>query len=112
MSAFLFYSIGKRQKIKQENPEMKNTDVSRILGQMWRSLSAEERQPFVDRERSEREKYKIALSEWKEKDEARKSMERKRQAELAEQAAEYHAGYGQPYGVYSSGYMPQYGTFS
>lgn len=67
MSAFLFYSLKKRHQIKKENPDMKNTDVSRVLGEMWRSLNDEERQPFVDKEKEERDKYKVAIAEWRKK---------------------------------------------
>ncbi len=76
MSAFLFYSLGKRQQIKTDNPEMKNTEVSRVLGEMWRSLSDEERLPFVEREKEEREKYKLAIAEWRQEMEAKKEAQR------------------------------------
>ena len=88
MSAFLFYSIGKRRDIKEKNPDMKNTQISRVLGEMWRSLTDEEREPFVTKERVEREKYKIAIAEWRKNTEKRQAEERKAQAEQA--AANMH----------------------
>jgi HMG (high mobility group) box len=77
MSAFLYYSQGKRSEIKSENPDMKNTEVSRILGDLWRNLSAEERAPFVDREKTERDKYKVAIAAWRQENEAKVEAERK-----------------------------------
>ena len=74
MSAFLYFSQGKRSEIKKERPEIKNTEVSRVLGEMWRNLSAEERAPFVERERKEREVYKVAIAEWREHNDAMKHL--------------------------------------
>lgn len=117
MSAFLYFSQGRRSKIKEENPEMKNTEVSRMLGEMWRNASKEQRKPYVDKEREEREKYKIAISEWRVDYENKKEEERKQraaqQAQQAQWAQQHHQfpapdgtdpnapphHYQQPYGV-------------
>jgi len=65
MSAFLFFSQDKRSKIKDANPGMRNTDVSRVLGNMWKDASSEERLQHIEREAEERKKYKVAISRWK-----------------------------------------------
>lgn len=75
MSAFLFFTRGRRRQIQKENPDMKNTEVSKILGDIWRKSTEEERRPFVEGEKVEREKYKIAMSKWKEKHEKRQKDE-------------------------------------
>jgi len=87
MSAFLYFSQGKRTQIKGENPEMKNTEVSRVLGEMWRSLSEQDRQPFADREKVERDKYKVDIADWKQEFEAKQEARRKTQVEQAIAAA-------------------------
>ena len=66
MSAFLHFTRGRRGRIRKENLGMKNTEVSKILGDLWRKSTDEERRPYVDKEKVEREKYKIAMSKWKE----------------------------------------------
>lgn len=63
---------------------MKNTDVSRMLGEEWRSCSDAQRLPFVEEELALREKYKVALAEWKGKEGERKEEELKRQKEQME----------------------------
>jgi HMG (high mobility group) box len=75
MSAFLYFSQGKRAQIKKEKPDIKNTEVSRLLGEMWRNLTDEERMPHVERERREREIYKVAIAEWREHHEAMKQLD-------------------------------------
>lgn len=77
MSAFLYFSQGRRSQIKAANPEMKNTQVSRILGEMWRNLAEEDRRPHVEKEMEERKKYKVAMAEWKVEHEAKLEAQRK-----------------------------------
>jgi len=74
MSAFLYYSQQKRSLIKQQNPGLKNTEISRVLGQMWKNAAPEERTPHIDHEKAEREKYKAQMALWREKEEERKNQ--------------------------------------
>lgn len=83
MSAFLYFSQDKRRKIKDANPGMRNTEVSRILGDMWKNASEEERTPHIEREASERAKYKVEIAEWRKEDGERKEAEKKVQQEQA-----------------------------
>lgn len=83
MSAFLYFSQDKRRKIKDANPGMRNTEVSRILGEMWKNASDAERNPHIDREATERAKYKVAIAKWRKEDIVRKEAEKKAQAEQA-----------------------------
>lgn len=66
MSAFLKYSQTRRAKFKEENPDMGNTDVSRLLGETWRNASAAERAPYVDEELRERAVYKDQIKKFRE----------------------------------------------
>lgn len=75
MSAFLHFTKGRRSQIKSKNPDMKNTEVSKILGELWRKCTEEERKPYVETEKVERGKYKIAMSKWKEEQEERQKKE-------------------------------------
>lgn len=72
MSAFLFYSQDKRRVIKEANPNMRNTEISRVLGDMWKNAPPEERAPHIEREASEREKYKVDMAKWKEEEVVRR----------------------------------------
>jgi hypothetical protein len=78
--AFLYFSQDRRGAIKAENPAILNTGVSRILGEMWRSATEEERKPYRDHEAGVREKYKTSIGQWREEqakkeDEARRLQE-------------------------------------
>jgi len=46
---------------------MSNTDVSRLLGEMWRSASPSEKKPYVEQEEIERAAYKEEIKQWRQK---------------------------------------------
>jgi hypothetical protein len=48
MNAFMVWSQLERRKIIQRNPDAHNAEISKNLGKKWRTLSEEERQPFID----------------------------------------------------------------
>lgn len=50
MSAFLKFSSNRRKKVKACHPDMNNTDISRLLGEMWRNLNEDEKKPYVEEE--------------------------------------------------------------
>jgi HMG (high mobility group) box len=82
MSAFLFFSLGKRSELKKVNPSLKNTEVSRLLGEMWRSASEEDRSPHIEKEKEEREKYKLAIAIWRKEFEVKQEAQQKAHAEF------------------------------
>jgi hypothetical protein len=65
MSAFLKYSQTRRAVVKKDNPDMSNTDVSRLLGEMWRNASVADRAPYVEIEERERADYKERIKTWR-----------------------------------------------
>ena len=66
MSAFLKFSQTRRKTVKEENPDISNTDVSRLLGEIWRNASDAEKAPYVEPEIVERNKYKEMTKKWRE----------------------------------------------
>ena len=77
MSAFLSFSQEKRHLVRQENPNLKNTDISGILATLWKNASEEEKAPHINREQRDREKYHAEMERWR-KDEAEKAREHER----------------------------------
>lgn len=97
MSAFLYFSQGKRTLLKKQHPEMKNTEVSRLLGEMWRNAPDSERRPHIDKEKEERDKYKFAIAAWRKDAEARQEAQKEAAAKwtTAEQQAGASVGGGE-----------------
>jgi len=47
-SGYLLFCKEKRQQVKEENPSAKMTDITTILGKMWKSLTEKKKKPFMD----------------------------------------------------------------
>jgi hypothetical protein len=47
-SGYLLFCKEKRQQVKEENPSAKMTDITTILGKMWKDLSEKKKKPFMD----------------------------------------------------------------
>ena len=65
MSAFLMYAQTKRRQLQAENPDIPNADISRLLGEHWRSARPDVKAPFLEREENERRLYKAKMERWK-----------------------------------------------
>lgn len=62
--AFLYYSQVMRPRMKMAHPELKNTEISKRLGESWRTAAPEEREPYEEKERVDRARYKTEMEEW------------------------------------------------
>ena len=46
MNCFLLYCQAKRNKVKQENQHLSNSDITSLLGKAWRETSETEKQKY------------------------------------------------------------------
>ena len=61
-SAYILYSIDARKAIREENPEMSMTEVTKQIGARWKKLSNKQKEPYVKQnlaEKAEIEKAKL-----------------------------------------------------
>ncbi|OEH79834.1 high mobility group protein homolog NHP1 [Cyclospora cayetanensis] len=67
LSAYMLFAREKRGEVLQQQPELKSSvkDVAKILGDMWRTASALEKQHFVAAAAKEKTKYGHALAAYK-----------------------------------------------
>ena len=49
MNAFMLWSKEKRREISKRDPSLHNAQISKLLGEQWKILSAEEKLPFIDK---------------------------------------------------------------
>lgn len=90
MSAFLSYSNSKRSNVKRENPGLTNAEVSRVLASMWKQCTEIEKQSYIDEEFGLRQKYKVAIADWRANEEKEKDVQRKMREEMALRTLEAH----------------------
>ena len=64
-NAFMFFSAAKRAEIKEANPDMKSTDISKELGVLWKALSDDDKKPFELLAANEKELYDKAMAAYK-----------------------------------------------
>ena len=57
-NAFILYSQDKRASVSQENPTLSNTEVSRILGQMWKTVPNDEKLKYKMKAQTLQEQFK------------------------------------------------------
>ncbi|XP_072966168.1 FACT complex subunit SSRP1-like [Typha angustifolia] len=65
MSGFMFFSNAERENIKKAQPGLAFTDVGRALGEKWKKMSAEEKEPYEAMARADTKRYKEAMVGYK-----------------------------------------------
>ncbi|KAK6913217.1 Histone chaperone RTT106/FACT complex subunit SPT16-like, middle domain [Dillenia turbinata] len=65
LSGFMFFSNMEREKLKKANPGISFTDVGRLLGDKWRNMTAEEKEPYEAKARADKKRYMDELDGYK-----------------------------------------------
>jgi len=46
MNAFMNFSNAHREDVREENPDLKMSEIAKVLGQIWRELSANQKAKY------------------------------------------------------------------
>merc|ERR1712242_356192 len=64
LTAYLLFSSSVRAQSRTENPEMKMTEIAKVIGNKWKALSEEEQKKWTDLAAKQKEDYKITIAEY------------------------------------------------
>merc|ERR1712057_159104 len=65
MVAFMFFSIEQRPSVQKKNPSLGIADISKVLGQQWRGMSASQKAPYEDKAARKKKRYEKEMKSFK-----------------------------------------------
>merc|ERR1712072_1424806 len=65
MVAFMFFSIEQRPAVQKKNPSLGIADISKVLGQQWRGMSATQKGPYEEKAAKDKMRYEREMKSFK-----------------------------------------------
>jgi hypothetical protein len=63
-NAYMIFCKERRAQLKNENPEMPFGQLGKRLGDLWRTMTAEEKRPYEDLASGDRDRYKGEMNQY------------------------------------------------
>ena len=63
-SSYIIFCGAKRDEIKKKNPNMKATEITSKLGEMWKTLNDKQKQKYIDEANKEKERYQEEMNDY------------------------------------------------
>lgn len=57
MTSYIYFSNDMRGKVKLEDPELKLTEVSKKIGEMWKNMTEDAKKPYIERAAKDKARY-------------------------------------------------------
>ncbi|KAA8910354.1 hypothetical protein TRICI_004152 [Trichomonascus ciferrii] len=57
LSAYMFFANEQRDTVRSENPGISFGQVGRVLGERWKALTDEEKRPYEDKAKADKQRY-------------------------------------------------------
>uniref|UniRef100_A0A2P2KL43 FACT complex subunit SSRP1 n=2 Tax=Rhizophora mucronata TaxID=61149 RepID=A0A2P2KL43_RHIMU len=62
LNGYMFFSQVERENVKKNNPGIAFGDITRVIGDKWKSMTAEEKEPYEAMARADKKRYKEEVS--------------------------------------------------
>lgn len=64
-TAFILYSTEAREQLKKSEPDLKQTDILKRIGQLWAELEEDKKQEWTEKSEADRKRYEKEMAEFK-----------------------------------------------
>jgi len=92
-SAFLLWSKEQRQAVSEEHPNASFAEMSAIMGEKWKSVSEEERKPYLERYQIEKDIYLKLVGQEKREAEALRLLHEEQSKKQGQELLEQYLAY-------------------
>uniref|UniRef100_G3NK61 SRY-box transcription factor 32 n=1 Tax=Gasterosteus aculeatus TaxID=69293 RepID=G3NK61_GASAC len=101
LNAFIIWTKEERRRLAQLNPDLENTDLSKILGKTWKAMSLVEKRPYMQEAERLRVQHTIDYPNYKYRPRRRRQLKKtsKPQAAEAPRASLCGPGYPVPFNL-------------
>ena len=65
MVAFMFFSIEQRPSVQKKNPSLGIADISKVLGQQWRGMTAGQKAKYEEKAAKDKIRYEKEMASFK-----------------------------------------------
>ena len=69
-TAFFFYTADIRTQVKEENPGLSVGELPMLHGKMWKALSDEDKAPYLEKNKKDKERYEKEKAEYEAKNDS------------------------------------------
>ncbi|KAJ4925223.1 hypothetical protein JOQ06_017958 [Pogonophryne albipinna] len=106
LNAFIIWTKEERRRLAQLNPDLENTDLSKILGKTWKAMSLVEKRPYMQEAERLRVQHTVDYPNYKYRPRRRRQPKKSSKAQGVELPRSLLCGSGFP-GSYNLTYLLQ-----
>jgi hypothetical protein len=65
LSAYMFFTMARREQVKTDGPELKFTEITQELGRLWRSMNDDDKAPFQTQADADKIRYTTEMKAYR-----------------------------------------------